>query len=227
MRRSPQRREGPRRRPPASRRWRRCRPRRSALRHGRAAGRSLMRTQPSSMAMKIQFDCPAPAAIPAFLRSQLRLRIAKRVDRTVQTTRIVFEPTGRNNVQRRHAQHRSQCRAILPGRSLGPGGRPLCLGLPGDDRQPVRRIREAAGALLAHHRRHRATSRRCAAPASSANSRNSIPATAIQYTSGCPLSTPSGIMVGSYTMRNARGEMFEIDIPAFSLDIPGKSRTVN
>ena len=53
------------------------------------------------------------------------------------------------------------------------------------------------------------------------------PGDSFQYTSGCPLSTPSGIMVGSYTMRNARGEIFEIDIPAFSLDIPGKSRTVN
>jgi len=48
-----------------------------------------------------------------------------------------------------------------------------------------------------------------------------------QYTSGCPLSTPSGIMVGTYTMRNGRGEEFDIDIPAFSLDVPGKSRTVN
>ena len=53
------------------------------------------------------------------------------------------------------------------------------------------------------------------------------PGDSYQYTSGCPLSTPSGIMVGTYTMRNARGEVFEIDIPAFSLDIPGKSRTVN
>ena len=53
------------------------------------------------------------------------------------------------------------------------------------------------------------------------------PGDSYQYTSGCPLSTPSGIMVGSYTMRNARGEVFEVDIPAFSLDIPGKSRTVN
>ena len=53
------------------------------------------------------------------------------------------------------------------------------------------------------------------------------PGDSYQYTSGCPLSTPSGIMVGAYTMRNSRGEIFDIDIPAFSLDIPGKSRTVN
>ena len=53
------------------------------------------------------------------------------------------------------------------------------------------------------------------------------PGDSYQYTSGCPLSTPSGIMVGNYTMRNERGETFEVDIPAFSLDLPGKSRTVN
>ncbi len=52
------------------------------------------------------------------------------------------------------------------------------------------------------------------------------PGDSYQYTSGCPLSTPSGIMVGHYTMRNARGEMFDIDIPAFSLDLPG-ARVVN
>jgi ApaG protein len=53
------------------------------------------------------------------------------------------------------------------------------------------------------------------------------PGDSYQYTSGCPLSTPSGIMVGTYTMRSGRGEVFEIDIPAFSLDIPDRSRTVN
>lgn len=53
------------------------------------------------------------------------------------------------------------------------------------------------------------------------------PGDSYQYTSGCPLATPSGFMVGTYTMRNGRGETFDIDIPAFSLDIPGKSRTVN
>lgn len=53
------------------------------------------------------------------------------------------------------------------------------------------------------------------------------PGDSYQYTSGCPLSTPSGIMVGSYTMRNAKGETFEIAIPAFSLDLPDGKRTVN
>jgi len=47
------------------------------------------------------------------------------------------------------------------------------------------------------------------------------------YTSGCPLTTPSGIMVGSYQMRTDKGELFSIEIPAFSLDIPDGRRTVN
>jgi ApaG protein len=53
------------------------------------------------------------------------------------------------------------------------------------------------------------------------------PGDSFQYTSGCPLTTPSGIMAGSYTMRNARGEMFEVEIPAFSLDLPDAARSVN
>lgn len=48
-----------------------------------------------------------------------------------------------------------------------------------------------------------------------------------EYTSGCPLPTPSGIMQGFYTMSDADGRQFEVDIPAFSLDIPGTARMVN
>ncbi len=53
------------------------------------------------------------------------------------------------------------------------------------------------------------------------------PGVSYQYTSGCPLSTPSGIMVGRYTMQAGSGETFDVAIPAFSLDIPNVSRTVN
>lgn len=53
------------------------------------------------------------------------------------------------------------------------------------------------------------------------------PGDAFEYTSGCPLSTPSGVMVGRYTMTTATGEVFDVDIPAFSLDLPGIARTVN
>jgi ApaG protein len=53
------------------------------------------------------------------------------------------------------------------------------------------------------------------------------PGDSYQYTSGCPLSTPSGFMVGNYTMRGKQGELFDVDIPAFSLDLPGNQRVVN
>ncbi|MFQ5534121.1 MAG: Co2+/Mg2+ efflux protein ApaG [Sphingomonadales bacterium] len=46
------------------------------------------------------------------------------------------------------------------------------------------------------------------------------PGDVFEYTSGAPLTTPSGIMTGSYMMETARGEAFEVAIPAFSLDSP-------
>ena len=46
------------------------------------------------------------------------------------------------------------------------------------------------------------------------------PGDSYEYTSGTPLATPSGIMAGAYQMENERGEMFDIEIPAFSLDSP-------
>ena len=48
-----------------------------------------------------------------------------------------------------------------------------------------------------------------------------------EYTSGVPLPTPSGFMNGTYGMVTETGEPFDIDIPAFSLDIPQGSRTIN
>ena len=53
------------------------------------------------------------------------------------------------------------------------------------------------------------------------------PGGSYEYTSGVPLPTPSGFMVGSYGMVSARGERFNIDIPAFSLDSPEAKRTIN
>jgi ApaG protein len=46
------------------------------------------------------------------------------------------------------------------------------------------------------------------------------PGDTYEYTSGTPLPTPSGIMSGEYQMENERGEMFDIQIPPFSLDSP-------
>jgi ApaG protein len=46
------------------------------------------------------------------------------------------------------------------------------------------------------------------------------PGDSFEYTSGTPLPTSSGIMDGSYQMESEKGEAFDVDIPAFSLDSP-------
>jgi ApaG protein len=46
------------------------------------------------------------------------------------------------------------------------------------------------------------------------------PGTTYHYTSGTPLSTPSGLMDGTYHMKTKAGEDFDVGIPAFSLDSP-------
>jgi ApaG protein len=53
------------------------------------------------------------------------------------------------------------------------------------------------------------------------------PREAFRYTSGCPLRTASGAMRGEYQMVTAEGEGFDVDIPEFSLDVPGARRVVN
>lgn len=53
------------------------------------------------------------------------------------------------------------------------------------------------------------------------------PGQSFTYSSGCPLSTPSGIMVGSYQMADEAGVLFDVAIPAFSLDSPYAARSVN
>jgi ApaG protein len=48
-----------------------------------------------------------------------------------------------------------------------------------------------------------------------------------EYTSGTPLATPSGIMVGAYEMETPTGEMFDVAVPAFSLDSPHQIMALN
>lgn len=48
-----------------------------------------------------------------------------------------------------------------------------------------------------------------------------------EYTSGTPLATPSGIMVGTYEMENDQGERFDVAVPAFSLDSPHQAVNLN
>ena len=64
------------------------------------------------------------------------------------------------------------------------------------------------------------------------------PGEAFEYTSGTPLETPSGFMVGKYHMithgtgpavalASPEGEPFDVAIPAFSLDSPHESGRVH
>ena len=53
------------------------------------------------------------------------------------------------------------------------------------------------------------------------------PGESFTYTSGCPLTTPSGIMAGTYQVRDPDGTEFQVAIPAFSLDLPGAKPVLN
>ena len=51
------------------------------------------------------------------------------------------------------------------------------------------------------------------------------PGEVFEYTSGTPLSTPSGIMAGTYEMTTDDGDSFPVEVPAFSLDSPHELST--
>ena len=53
------------------------------------------------------------------------------------------------------------------------------------------------------------------------------PGEKFEYTSGTPLSTPSGFMEGYYEMETNNGVKFDAYIPQFSLDSPFTSRKLN
>ncbi|MBV1886569.1 MAG: Co2+/Mg2+ efflux protein ApaG [Parvibaculaceae bacterium] len=48
-----------------------------------------------------------------------------------------------------------------------------------------------------------------------------------EYTSGTPLTTPSGFMEGTYQMQNEAGDTFLVTIPAFPLDGPQTRRIIH
>lgn len=50
------------------------------------------------------------------------------------------------------------------------------------------------------------------------------PREAFRYTSMCPLQTSSGAMRGAYRMMTDDGDPFMVEIPEFSLHLPGASR---
>jgi len=53
------------------------------------------------------------------------------------------------------------------------------------------------------------------------------PGESFEYTSSCPLPTPSGFMVGDYEMETKNGDNFLVRVPAFSLDTPQQSTRLN
>jgi ApaG protein len=53
------------------------------------------------------------------------------------------------------------------------------------------------------------------------------PGDEFEYTSGVPLTTPSGMMTGSYQMESEHGDCFDAEIPTFSLDSPHQSVRFN
>ncbi len=46
------------------------------------------------------------------------------------------------------------------------------------------------------------------------------PGESFEYTSGCPLTTPFGMMKGTYQMVTADGDNFEIEVASFALTEP-------
>src|SRR5260370_7540865 len=53
------------------------------------------------------------------------------------------------------------------------------------------------------------------------------PGDSFEYTSSCPLPTPSGFMVGDYEMETRNGDNFLVRVPAFALDTPQQSTRLN
>ena len=53
------------------------------------------------------------------------------------------------------------------------------------------------------------------------------PGEKFEYTSGTPLSTPSGFMHGYYEMVYVDGKKFDVEIPKFSLDSPHASNQIH
>lgn len=53
------------------------------------------------------------------------------------------------------------------------------------------------------------------------------PGQSFTYTSGAPLPTPSGIMVGAYQMQTDAGQPFDVAIPAFALESPHAIRILH
>lgn len=54
-----------------------------------------------------------------------------------------------------------------------------------------------------------------------------MPGSSYQYNSGVHLRYHSGIMTGHYQMQKNNGEVFDVKIPSFSLDVPSIKSVIN
>lgn len=54
-----------------------------------------------------------------------------------------------------------------------------------------------------------------------------LPGKSYQYSSGIHLNYPSGIMTGRYQMQDGDGKIFDVKVPAFSLDVPSIESVIN
>jgi ApaG protein len=53
------------------------------------------------------------------------------------------------------------------------------------------------------------------------------PGEVFRYTSGAPLTEPSGMMLGSYFMQTPEGERISVEIPTFLLESPHEAQTMH
>ena len=53
------------------------------------------------------------------------------------------------------------------------------------------------------------------------------PGEVFRYTSGAPLTAPSGMMRGTYKVEDTDGKSYDVDIPAFVLDSPHEGLILN
>ncbi len=53
------------------------------------------------------------------------------------------------------------------------------------------------------------------------------PGEVFRYTSGAPLSAPSGMMLGNYYVQTPEGDRLEVEIPTFLLDSPHGPQSLN
>jgi len=53
------------------------------------------------------------------------------------------------------------------------------------------------------------------------------PGEVFRYTSGAPLSAPSGMMLGTYKVEDPEGQSYDVDIPPFCLESPHEPLLLN